>query len=99
MSKMLAFFRRHGFLIFPLIVIGLALEAQFFTLHKFGKLHIPDSWIFHLLYLSGGPYVYFRKSDKLRFRELRTIWTRAYWAFFACVSIFYVVTLIGAELF
>lgn len=98
MKKLLPFSRRYGLLIFPLLVTGLAIDAQIFIYQRFSVLHIPESWIFHLLYLSFGPFVFFHKTERMRFRHRFDAWRRWYWLLFVGLATFYAFGLIGAAL-
>jgi hypothetical protein len=97
-KKLLPFFRRYGLFLFPLTVIVLAIDAQIFIYKRFEELHIPDSWIFHLLYLSFGPFMFFYKSERISIGHPFTLWKRLYWILFIALAMFYVLAFIGAAL-
>ena len=98
MKNLLPFVRRYGLLIFPLSVIALAIEAQIFIYQRFTELNITDTWIFHLLYLSFGPFIFFHQSEKMRFRHPLNAWKRVFWALYIGLSTFYAIAFIGAAL-
>lgn len=98
MEKLLPFFRRYGLLLFPLIVMGLAIDAQIYIYKYFGAVEGLDSWVFHLLYLSFGPYIFFHKSEKMRFRRPFNAWKRVFWALYIGLATFYAIAFIGAAL-
>jgi hypothetical protein len=98
MTKLLPFFNRYGLLIIPLTVIGLAIDAQIFIYQRFSEFHISDSWIFHLLYLAFGPFMFFYKSERGSIGHSFIVWKRLYWALFLALAMFYVFVFIGAAL-
>ncbi len=98
MTKLLPFFRRYGLLLFPLTVIVLAIDAQIFIYQRFSEFHIPDSWIFHLLYLSFGPFMFFYKSERSSIGHSFIVWKRLYWILFIALAMFYVLAFIGVAL-
>lgn len=98
MSKTLPFFRRYGLLLFPLIVIGLGIDAQIYIYQRFGELHVPEASLLHLLFLSFGPFIFFYESERMRFRQTFNLWKRVYWALYIGLATFYALAFIGAAL-
>lgn len=98
MLNLLPFIRRYGLLLFPLTVIGFAIDAQIFIYQRFSEFHIPDSWIFHLLYFSFGPFMFFHKSETMRFRHTLSVSKRVFWALYIGLITFYALAFIGVAL-
>lgn len=98
MKNLLPFIRQYGLLLFPLIVIALAIEAQIFIYQRFAELHFPDTWIFHLLFFSFGPFIFFNMSEKMRFGHSLNSWKRVYWALYVGLIVFYAIAFTGAAL-
>lgn len=95
---MLPFVKRYGLLLFPLIVMGLAIDAQIYIYRHFGTFADLDSWVLHLLYLSLGPFIFFHKSERIRFRQPFNAWKRVFWALYIGLATFYGIAFIGAAL-
>lgn len=96
MEKISKSVRRFGLLILPLIVVGIGLETQIYIYQRFNYFVVPDVSLIHLFYLSFGPFVYFFKSEKMRFRQVFSVWKRVYWVLFGALAAFYLLAVVAA---